>query len=85
MALKQMTYGDAQALKVLAADRLGLEPACVDFALDQLNGKPVPPMSSARLSKVATDMHNRIAADADLVARANVVVAEIKNTYFPTH
>lgn len=80
-----MTYGDAQALKVLAAERLGLDPACVDIAQDTLNGIPVHPMFSARLSSVATDMHNLIAADENLVARANEVVSETKNTYFPIH
>jgi hypothetical protein len=84
MSKKEMTYGDAQALKVLAAERLGLNPSCVDIAKDQLNGKPVHPMLSAQLDKSATDMHNKIAADETLVARANEAFAEIQKQYFPT-
>ncbi len=82
MSKKEMTYGDAQALKVLAAERLGLNPSCVDIAKDQLNGKPVHPMLSAQLDKAATNAHNQIAADETLVARANEAFAEIQNQYF---
>ena len=42
MALRQMTYGDTQALKVLAAERLGLDPACVDIAMDTFERKTCP-------------------------------------------
>ena len=85
MALRQMTYGDTQALKVLAAERLGLEPACVDIAMDTLNGKPVHPTFSALMGGVASDMHNVIAEDENLVARANAVMTEIMGQYFPAH
>lgn len=83
MSKKEMTYGDIQALKVLAAERLGLNPSCIEIAKDQLNGNPVHPMLSAQLSKAATDMHNKIAEDETLVARANDVFTEIQNQYFP--
>lgn len=78
----KMTYGDAQALKVLAAERMGLNPSCIQIAHDQLNGKPVHPMLSAQLSKAADAIHNQLASDENMVAHANEVIKEIMKAYF---
>lgn len=78
----KMTYGDAQALKVLAAERMGLNPSCIQIAHDQLNGKPVHPMLSAQLGKAADAVHNQLSSDENMVARANDVIKEIMKVYF---
>lgn len=77
----KMTYGDAQALKVLAAERMGLNPSCIQIAHDQLNGKPIHPMLSAQLGKAADEIHNQLASDENMVARANEVIKEIMTKY----
>lgn len=78
----KMTYGDAQGLKVLAAERMGLNPSCIQIAHDQLNGKPIHPMLSAQLGKAADEIHNQLASDENMVTRANEVIKEIMRGYF---
>lgn len=81
MSLKKMSYGDAEALKVLVAERLGFNPTCVEVAKDQLMGKPIHPIKAAQVSKVATDFHNRISVDENVVASANKMIVNLMSEY----
>ena len=76
-----MNYGQAQALKVLAAERLGLDPADTETAHKMLSGKPVHVMHSVRVSAEATRMHNLIRGDAGKVQAANEHVAALQREF----
>ena len=68
---KQMTYGDGQALMVLAAERMGLSPAMVEDAKKLLAGEAVHPIFWAAISQEACRMNDQLRHDAKLIEEAN--------------
>ena len=80
-AKRKMTYGDAQAIKVLAAERLGLEVWCVDTARAMLRGDPVHAMRSAAVSAEGHRVHNQLCGDARKVSAANIHSEAIRAEY----
>ena len=75
------TYGDDQALMVVAAYRMGLEPGLLDDAIKQLEGKPLHPMTGAAISQEACRMNELLRHDATLIERANTHVKALMAEY----
>jgi hypothetical protein len=59
---KPLTYGDSQALIVLAAHRLGLEPKHVEDAQCLLSGQNIDPMTGAAIFSEACAMNAKARA-----------------------
>lgn len=78
---KPMNYGQSQALKVVAAHRMGLNPSCVNNAIAILMGLPVHPMFAASVEREATRIHNELALDESRVREANGHVANVMAEY----
>lgn len=78
---KQMTYGDGQALMVLAAERMGLSPAMVEDAKKLLAGEAVHPIFGAAISQEACRMNNQLRHDATLIEAANGHVKALMAEY----
>ncbi|MBP8277573.1 MAG: hypothetical protein KAX55_11840 [Propionivibrio sp.] len=78
---KTLTYGDGQALMVLAADRMGLSPAMLDDAKKLLEGKAVHPMTGAAISNEACRMNDQLRHDASLIEQANAHVKALATEY----
>jgi len=76
-----LTYGDGQALMVLAADRMGLSPAMLDDAKKLLEGKAVHPMTGAAISNEACRMNDQLRHDASLIEQANAHVKALATEY----
>jgi len=75
-----MQYGQAQAVKVLAGERMGFTVSNVDDAKKvlQCGVDSVHPMVGAQISKAATDVHNQLCTQsADVLAKANKHVADV--------
>lgn len=79
--VKSPNYGQWQALKVLAAERLGLVPSDVGTATGLLEGKTPHVMLFASLDKEASRVHNVIRGDAALVEKANGEVLALASQY----
>ena len=81
--LKPVTYGDAQAIKVLVGSKLNLslESGVVDTAKRQLSGEKVQPMILARLDGEAAKVHNHISEYEARVKEANRIASEIATEY----
>jgi hypothetical protein len=78
---KTLTYGDGQALMVLAADRMGLSPAMLDDAKKLLEGKAVHPMTGAAISNEACRMNDHLRHDASLIEQANAHAKALATEY----
>jgi len=78
---KSVTYGDGQAIMVLAADRMGLSPSLVDEAIKLLKGVNVHPMISASISQEACRMNDLVRHDTNLVTQANSHVEALMGEY----
>jgi hypothetical protein len=65
------TYGELQAMKILAADELGLQPSDLGTAKDLMQGRQPHAMLLARMEREAVRIHNLIRGDVRLVQRAN--------------
>ena len=76
-----MTYGDGQALMVLAAERMGLSPAMLDDAKKLLEGKAIHPMTGAAISNEACRMNDQLRHDASLIEQANAHVKALATEY----
>ncbi len=81
LPIKPRTYGDDQALMVLAAARMGLSPCLVDEAAKQLQGKPLHPMTGAAISQEACRMNDLLRHDASQIEQANAHVKELMVEY----
>lgn len=79
--MRKMTYGDGQAIIILAAEKMGLQPSLVDEAKRQLEGQGIHPMTGAAMEKEAADMNDRLRHDASLIQEANTFAEEIKVQY----
>lgn len=77
-----MNYGQSQAVMVLAGERLGVTVAHAAMAKVVLEGGPLHVMHSAAISVEATELHNQIRTQPDMVAKANAhcvdLIAEYK-------
>lgn len=78
---KPMNYGQSQALKVLAAHRMGLTATCTDDAIALMMGRPVHPMIAAAIGREAARIHNELAQDASTVNTANTHVHALMAEY----
>lgn len=81
MSLKPITYGDSMAIMILAAERMGINPCCVDYATKMLKGEPVHPMHGAAVSNEAVRINNSQRHDASWIAQANAHAEKIKAEY----
>jgi uncharacterized protein YwbE len=77
----KMTYGDENAIMIIAADRIGLSPALLDQAIKQLNGESIHPMTAATIETEAHRMNDLVRLDAALLARANSHAQALKVQY----
>jgi len=80
-AVKPLTYCQSQALKVLAADKMGLNPQHVDDAQKMMRGCDVHPMTFASVEHQATQVHNELASDPEKVEQANHHVKTLLTEY----
>lgn len=71
VAPKRMNYGQNQAAKVLAAQRMGRNAACVEYAEKLMKGLPVHPMHCAAVEGEAIRIHEEIRVDESAVRDAN--------------
>lgn len=78
---KTMNYGQCQAVKVLAAHRMGLTATCTDDAIALMMGRPVHPMIAAAVEREAARIHNELAQDASTVNTANTHVHALMAEY----
>lgn len=76
-----MNYGQAQALKVLAAARMGLVVCEEDAALTMLKGLPVHAMVGARVEREACRVHEIMRTSQKRVRVANGHVADLQREY----
>lgn len=76
-----MNYGQCQAVKVLAGERLGYSMSTADYARTILEGKALHPMFSASMSREATDFHNRLRTQPEQMTKANEHVTAIIREY----
>lgn len=81
LASKPITYGDGQAIMIIAAHRMGLEPGLLDDAIKQLEGKNLHPMTGAAISQEACRMNNLVRHDATLIEQANTHVKALMSEY----
>jgi|JI8StandDraft_1071087.scaffolds.fasta_scaffold267994_2 hypothetical protein len=79
--VKAMNYGQAQAVKVLAAARMGIEVGDEETAKAMLSGAPVHAMFGARLEGEACRVHELIRTSEERVREANEHVAAITREY----
>ncbi|VWC82199.1 hypothetical protein BLA39750_01286 [Burkholderia lata] len=79
--LPSMTRGDGNAIMVLVAEHMGLNPALVAEATRHLEGGTVHPMSGAAIEKEAAAMNDRLRVDAKLIAQANAHSDDLKMQY----
>ncbi len=79
--MKKLTYEQANAVIVCAAERMGLSPSNLDTAKAVCEGKPVHVMFAARLEAEACRVHNMIRADVDRVCEGNRLAATIVAEY----
>lgn len=66
-----MNYGQSQAVMVLAGERMGFLTGNTENARAVLEGKPMHPTFGAALEKLATELHEKIHAQVELVNQAN--------------
>lgn len=78
---KTMTYGDGNAIMIIAADRMGLSPALLDEAIKQLKGESIHPMTAAAIEKEACRMNDLVRQDDVLLAKANSHAQALKVEY----
>lgn len=76
-----MNYGQGNAIMVLVADKMGLQPGLVDEARRVLSGGVVHVMVHAAIEKEAVSANNQLRTDPALIAKANGHCAEIKQQY----
>lgn len=81
VAARPLTYADACALKILAAERMGLKPSYVAEATSQLEGKPLHPMMGNALCRESTAIHHRFAIDEDAMRDGNEHVCKLMRDY----
>ena len=79
--MKPMTYADANAIKILAADRMGFSPLLVDMATRQLQGEQIHPMDGAAMDTEASRIHNALRNNGALLPTANLHAESIKQEY----
>lgn len=78
---KTMNYGQSQALKVLAAHRLGIGTIYVNDSTEMLMGKDVHPTTFAAVEKEAARINNILAQDVAKIAKANEIVITLLAEY----
>lgn len=76
-----MNYGQQQAVMVLAGERMGFSMVNAAIARTVLEGKPVHPMHGVAIEKEATELHNKIRTQAELVNQANKHCADLIGEY----
>ena len=79
--MKKLTYEQANAVIVLAAERMGLSPSNLENAKAVCEGRPIHMIFAARLEAEACRVHNMIRADVDRVCEGNRLAAEIAAEY----
>ncbi|MEJ6002546.1 hypothetical protein [Paucibacter soli] len=68
---KQMSYGGANAVKILAAERMGITVALSDLAKSLLRGEAVDPSAGVAIEREAVRLHNAIRKDGTRLPVAN--------------
>lgn len=81
MNTKPMTYGDSTAIMILAAERMGLNPSCVEDATRILQGLPVHVMHGAAVSAEAVRINNELRHNAAKITEANQHAEAVKIEY----
>lgn len=74
---RRMKVEDADAIIILAANELGLNPSFVDHSRILLDCKPIAPDMAARMNKEAARINNSIANDPNLMMQANAIFDRI--------
>lgn len=78
---KAMTYGHANAIIILAGDRMGFSPALVDQARQHLEGASIHPMTGAAMEKEAVALNERVRRKPSLLPVANAHAEDIRVQY----
>ena len=76
--MKKFTYGDGNAVMILVAQRMGLEPGHVEDAKRQLEGGVIHPTVGKAMEGAAVEANNRLRHDESLIAQANIHVEHLK-------
>ena len=69
---RSMSYGHAQACKILAFARMGKTSTLEPMAKELLEGKTIHPMQFAKMERDVLRMHSEICVDEGAVNQANV-------------
>ncbi len=78
---KMMTYGDGNAIMILAAVEMGLTPAHVEDAKLQLEGRAIHVMTAKSMEGAAVSVNEQLRHDASLIAKANEHAVQIASQY----
>lgn len=73
-AQRPISYLTGCALKVLTAEKLGLNPGYLEAAKTAVIGGAMHPMIAAAIEREAVNAHNAIAGNRDLMEKANEVL-----------
>lgn len=74
---KRLSYRQAQAAKILTAERMGRSPSCVEYAGEIMKGFTVSPMHMAAVEREATRFHEDVRVDEALMRDANEVLMSV--------
>ncbi len=80
-ALRAFTYGDGNAIMILAGQQLGLSPSCVDVAMQYLTKGGVFPSFLSSLEKEAVQMNDAVRKNPSLLDKANAIATDLKVLY----
>ena len=77
---RAITIADGFALRIVAAERMGLSPAYVDIAKLQLSGTKIHPMLGAAMEREARAINARLSFN-NQVDVGNKIVSELVEEY----
>lgn len=81
MQSKKMNYGDGNAIMILAAVQMGLNPPLVDEAKRYLEGGSIHIIIAKGMEDAAVQVNDQLRNDASLIEQANECANRIKSQY----
>lgn len=79
--IKPMNYGHANAIMILVAEKMGLNPPFVDEAKNHLQGGSIQITMAKAMEDAAVRANDQMRHDVSLIDQANGFVNEIKSEY----
>jgi len=79
--MKQMNYGHAQSVMIVAGERMGLNPSLAAEAKRHLEGGAVHIITAKAMEAEAVRLNEQLRHDASLIAQANGHAEQIMAEY----